>query len=150
MSKRTYAATAAIVAIAGLGCGSALAAGTTDSHARLLVRGKYLVTRAAPCADCHTPRDAKGRPNPDKALEGAPIGFKPLHSIPGWKTEAPAIAGLPAGWSFDQTVYFLETGIKPDGGHAGPPMPAFRFDDEDARAIATYLQSLAGPGGAAD
>ncbi len=145
MNKHTYAVMAGVLAAAGLGCGTALAAGDMDSHAQLLVRGKYLVTQAAPCGDCHTPRDARGQPNPDKPLEGAPIGFKPLHPIPGWKTRAPAIAGLPKGWSYDQTVYFLKTGIKPDGKQAGPPMPAFRFDEEDAQAIATYLQTLPGP-----
>jgi hypothetical protein len=49
------------------------------------------------------------------------------------------IAGLPQGWTFEQTVHFLQTGIKPGGGLAGPPMPEFRFNRYDAFAVATYL-----------
>lgn len=123
-------------------------AGNDTSHdkAKLLAHGKYLVTRAAPCSDCHSPRDRMGQLIAGRDLEGAPIDFKPLHPVPGWRTAAPWISGLPQGWSFDQTVHFLETGLMPDGGHAGPPMPQFRFSHYDARAIATYLESLPGPG----
>lgn len=110
--------------------------------ARLLAHGKYLVTRAAPCSDCHSPRDAKGNLIPGKELQGAPIGFKPIHPVPGWVNAAPRIAGLPKGWSYDQTVHFLETRVMPGGGFAGPPMPAFRFNRYDARSIAIYLKSL--------
>ena len=109
---------------------------------RLLAHGKYLVTRAAPCSDCHSPRDERGQFIAGRELQGAPLGFKPLHPLPGWRTAAPSIAGLPRGWSFDQTVHFLETGIMPGGSHAGPPMPPFRFNHHDALAIAAYLQSL--------
>lgn len=149
MQKATYGAI--VLAAAVLGLGSALAskpaAPPSDSSTRLLDHGKYLVTRAAPCADCHSPHDLKGRPLPGRDLQGAPIGFEPTHPVPGWVDAAPSIAGLPAGWSFLQTVNFLETGVKPDGSPAGPPMPPFRFNAYDARAIATYLQSLPRPGG---
>jgi len=78
-------------------------------------------------------------------LQGVPIDFQPLHPVPGWRTAAPAIAGLPVGWSFEQTVHFLETGWMPGGIRAGPPTPPFRFNHYDARAIATYLQSSPPP-----
>ena len=137
-----------LVAI-GLAAGSVLHAhaGGHNPHekARLLAHGKYLVTQAVPCADCHSPRDAKGQLIAGRDLQGAPIGFTPLHPVPGWRTVAPPIAGMPQGWSFDQTVHFLETGIRPGGSHAGPPMPAFRFNAYDARSVATYLESLPGP-----
>ncbi len=139
-----------MVVAVGLAVGSVLHAhaGNEAAHdtARLLAHGKYLVTRAAPCSDCHTPRNRMGQPIAGRDLQGAPIDFKPLHPVPGWMTAAPSIAGLPRGWTFDQTVHFLETGIMPGGGHAGPPMPPFRFNHYDARAIATYLESLPAPG----
>jgi mono/diheme cytochrome c family protein len=138
-----------VVVAAGLAAGSVLHAhaGSHPAHdkARLLAQGKYLVTRAVPCSDCHSPRDQKGQLIAGRDLQGAPIDFQPLHPVPGWVTAAPSIAGLPAGWTFDQTVDFLETGLMPGGGHAGPPMPQFRFKGYDATAIATYLESLPGP-----
>ena len=42
-------------------------------------------------------------------------------------------------------VKFLTTGINPDGEKAMPPMPAFRLNARDARAVALYLRSV--PGG---
>lgn len=137
------------LALAGFVAASAFAAKpaheSAHHEAKLLAHGKYLVTRAVPCSDCHSPRDSKGQLISGRELQGAPIGFKPLHPMPGWVTAAPAIARLPQGWSLKQTVHFLETGVMPGGGHAGPPMPEFRFNHYDATAIATYLQSLPGP-----
>lgn len=134
--------------VAGFGTGTALASKPVVGSAHtsnMLAHGRYLVTRAATCADCHSPRDMKGQYLVGHDLQGAPIGFNPIHPIPNWATIAPSIAGLPTGWTFNQTVHFLETGVTPSGGHARPPMPEFRFNAHDARAIATYLQSLSGP-----
>ena len=41
-------------------------------------------------------------------------------------------------------VKFLTTGIDPGGNKARPPMPAFRLNGDDARAVAVYLRSLPG------
>ncbi|MGH8273987.1 MAG: c-type cytochrome [Gammaproteobacteria bacterium] len=145
---RILVVVAAVIGAACFGIGGAWAAAPPHSSkhaAQLLAQGRYLVTRAAPCADCHTPRNAHGQSLPGRALQGAPIDVSPLHPVPGWANQAPSIAGLPQGWSFDQAVHFLETGVTPGGGQAGPPMPQFRFNAQDARAIATYLQSLPKP-----
>lgn len=105
-------------------------------------QGRYLVTQAVTYADCHSPRNRKGEFIVGRERQGAPVPFAPLHPVPGWKTFAPSIAGLPTGWTFGQTVHFLETGVMPGGGYAGLPTPAFRVDRGDPRAITTYLQSL--------
>jgi hypothetical protein len=42
-------------------------------------------------------------------------------------------------------VKFLTSGINPDGKKAMPPMPAFRLNAQDARAVFLYLKSLPGP-----
>lgn len=67
--------------------------------------------------------------------------FKPTVPVPGWVEVAPPIAGLP-GFTDEQAIKFLATGVNTVGKHAGPPMPAFRFNKKDAAAIVAYLRSL--------
>ncbi|MGH8225227.1 MAG: c-type cytochrome [Gammaproteobacteria bacterium] len=145
---RIFGLAAILIAAACFTTVGALAATPKHSkrqQAKLLAQGKYLVTRAAPCSDCHTPRNAQGKFIASRTLAGAPIDVTPNHPVPGWVNTAPPIAGLPYDWTLDQTAHFLETGLAPGGGHAGPPMPEFRFNARDALAIAVYLQSLPKP-----
>jgi hypothetical protein len=58
-----------------------------------------------------------------------------------WADKSPDIAGLP-GWTDEQAITFFMTG-KLNGAAPRPPMPAFRFNKEDARAVTAYLRSLA-------
>jgi cytochrome c553 len=108
--------------------------------AQSVTQGKYLVERTSMCGDCHTPRDEKGQFIPAQALLGAPIGSKPIRPMP-W-ADAPPIAGLPAHFTPEQMVTFLETGKRPDGSNPLPPMPPYRFSHDDALAITAYLVSL--------
>jgi mono/diheme cytochrome c family protein len=110
-------------------------------HAQEVGRGRYLVENIGMCSDCHTPRGPHGDLLAGKALQGAPIGFSPKAPMP-WGTYAPAIAGLPAHWTEEQTVAFLQTGRRPDGSFPRPPMPGYRLSEEDARALAGYLKTL--------
>ncbi len=56
---------------------------------------------------------------------------------------APKIAGLPNGFTADDTVHFLMTGERPQGRPAPlPPMPAYRLERADAEAVTAYLRSL--------
>lgn len=123
-----------IISAALVACAAILAAGVLESpHGAaqsndLVARGRYLVRDAGKCADCHGP-----------TLHGGPLGFlKPGLPI---KYRSANIAGLPQ-LSPVQAVRFLETGILPSGKTANPPMPAYRFNDADARAIVAYLKSL--------
>ena len=106
----------------------------------LVARGEYLVNSIGGCNDCHTPMTPQG-PDMTRALQGSPLIFAPTIQIP-WAPVAPAIAGGPAGYTDEQFVAFLQTGVKPDGSHPLPPMPAFRFNEEDARAVAAYIATL--------
>lgn len=106
----------------------------------LLTRGRYLVEHVGLCADCHTPRNEKGQFVRQLWLKGAPLPFQPLVPMP-WAPAAPPIAGLPS-MTQEQALVFLRTGKRPDGSVPRPPMPEFRFSDEDASAVAAYLKSL--------
>lgn len=136
-----YAAPALAFALTLLQHWPAHAADGRASGVRL-ERGRYIVEAIAGCGDCHTPRDRRGASLADRRLMGAPIEFAPLHPMPAWATRSPALAGLPAGYSESQLATFLQTGRKPNGGLARPPMPAFRMDAADARAVAAYLRRL--------
>jgi hypothetical protein len=106
-----------------------------------MARGKYLVEGVGMCGDCHTPRNEKGEPIPGKMLKGATLTFKPAIPIPVWADKTPNIAGLP-GWSDDQAVKFLMSGIAYNDLPGRPPMPQYRFSQADAEAVVVYLRSL--------
>lgn len=106
----------------------------------LVTRGDYLVNSVGGCNDCHTPMTPQG-PDMSHALQGATLIVAPTIEIP-WAPVAPAIAGGPAGYTNEQFVAFLQTGARPNGSRPRPPMPAFRFNEEDARAVAAYIETL--------
>ncbi len=112
------------------------------ASAATLARGKYLVEGIGMCGDCHTPGNARGESSKEKWLTGAMLGFKPIVQMPVWADTAPKIAGLP-GWDKDAAIRFLMTGIARNNLPLRPPMPQFRFNQQDAVAIVAYLQSLA-------
>lgn len=122
---------------------NAARSGPQSPEAARLERGRYLVYRSGMCIDCHSPRDEKGGFIESKHLTGAPLGFGPTVPMP-WMPAAPGIAGLPAGFTQEDTVHFLMTGERPNGRPPPlPPMPSYRFDRADAEAIAAYLASVA-------
>jgi mono/diheme cytochrome c family protein len=125
-----------LAAVTPLVCSAGTAAAAQGRDA--VARGRYLVGRVAVCGDCHTPR-IDGKLDRAHWLEGAVFPYNPR---PGFATFAPRIAGLPAGWTKEQTVRFLQTGIRPDGTRARPPMPAYQLNSEDATAVVGYLESL--------
>ncbi|MHB2166555.1 c-type cytochrome [Alsobacter sp. R-9] len=131
------------LAVTALVCaGLALfAAPVRAAESASVARGRYLVENIGMCSDCHSARDAKGQIVKATALQGAPVGFKPLMEMP-WADVAPPIAGLPAGWTKAQMATFLQTGRRPDGSEPRPPMPPYRLSKADAAAAADYLASL--------
>lgn len=113
-----------------------------QSSELLIAHGRYLVHSVGMCVDCHSPRGATGAFVSGKDLMGAPIDFKPLQPMP-WMPTAPRLAGLPPGYTKEHLVQYLMTGARPQGlPPTLPPMPAFRMNQADAEAIATYLASL--------
>jgi mono/diheme cytochrome c family protein len=105
-------------------------------------RGMYLVLHVAMCVYCHTPKSADGGLDQQQLLAGAPIPVESPYPRVKWAFQAPKIAGLPGGWTEDDLVRFLQTGVTPTGRTPQPPMPPFRMNEEDAQAVAAYLNSL--------
>jgi Cytochrome c len=136
------------VLVIAIACSTILIAADSSHRAGTaakIARGKYLVDGIGLCEDCHTPRDERGRFISAKYLQGGPIGFKPIAPVPVWADKAPAIAGLP-GWDDAAAMKFLMTGIAYNGLPPRPPMPAYRFNRQDAEAVLAYLRSLAPQG----
>jgi mono/diheme cytochrome c family protein len=109
-------------------------------------RGKYLVTVIS-CGDCHTPGALMGKPDMTRNLAGSDIGFFVPESgyFYGPNLTPDKATGL-GKWSEDEIVTAIRTGKRPDGRMLSPVMPWKSFaslTDDDARAIATYLKSLA-------
>ena len=104
---------------------------------QLVQRGDYMVNGVVMCGDCHTPTLETHELDLSRRLQGAPF-----EAPPPLANYAPAIAGGPASFTEEQFVSFLQTGVRPDGSHPRPPMPAYRLNEEDARAVAAYIRSL--------
>jgi mono/diheme cytochrome c family protein len=136
-----FAVTAALIGFSWMGT----AAAQSNGQSKKVARGKYLVDNVGKCGDCHTPLDEKGQPIMDKYLKGATLVFKPIIPMPVWAERAPTIAGL-KGWDEKEAIHFLMTGETPANERARPPMPEYRFNQEDASAVVAYLRSLGSQG----
>jgi mono/diheme cytochrome c family protein len=105
-------------------------------------RGAYLVTGLGHCSACHTPRNLLGAEKKRLAFSGG--------EAEGW--HGPALnAGSPSPvpWNAEQLFRYLRTGL--DDLHAiaaGPMEPVVRnlarAPEEEVRAMAVYLEALAG------
>jgi cytochrome c553 len=131
-------ATSALACALLAACGQQQTAQVTGSA--LVARGDYLVNGVVLCGDCHTPRLETMAPDETRKLQGADIGESGPPEI--FARYAPPLAGGPANYSEEQFVAFLQTGVRPDGSHPRPPMPPYRLNEDDARAVAAYINSL--------
>jgi cytochrome c553 len=132
MSRSLCAAALAAVFLSA--CGQQA---TVTSATALVERGDYLVNGVVLCGDCHTPRLENGELDMARSLQGGHTGAPPPMA-----DLAPEIAGIPPHFTQNQFVAFLQTGVRPDGSHPLPPMPPYRLNDEDARAVAAYIATL--------
>lgn len=130
---------AALSALALTGCVQRIEETSLTGEA-LVARGQYLVTAIGGCNDCHTAMTPQG-PDMAHSLQGATLMFAPTIEVP-WAPIAPPLAGGPINYTDAQFEHFMQTGEKPDGTQARPPMPQFRVNAEDARAIVAYIKSL--------
>ena len=111
----------------------------------LVQRGEYLA-RIMDCNGCHTPGALAGQPDFERYLAGSDIGFQ----IPGLGVfYPPNLTSDPAtglgGWSADDLITAVRSGVRPDGRELAPimPWPSYAaLSDEDAKALAAFLKSL--------
>lgn len=103
--------------------------------------GRYLVHHVAMCVQCHTPRDQHGELIEARLLGGDALPVaSPFRDI-RFAFRAPRIAGLP-GYTREQGVRLLTSGIAANGMPPLAPMPPFRMTDADAEDVVAYLMSL--------
>lgn len=107
-------------------------------------RGAYLVEGLAHCAECHSPRDALGGIDAAQRMAGNTAG-PDGDTVPNITPDKQTGIG---GWSDSDLAYYLKTGADPDGDYAGGLMAEVideglsYLDDQDIKAIVTYLKSL--------
>jgi len=105
-----------------------------------LARGRYLVDGLAHCGACHTPHNALGAEQRDRAFDG--------YDVDGW--HAPALnakSTSPLPWSVEALTTYLRTGIADGHAVSAGPMHGVTgnlaaADPADVAAIATYIVSL--------
>lgn len=111
-------------------------------------RGAYLAEALGHCGACHTPRNALGAEQRDKAYAGAVID--------GWI--APALTSAnpsPVPWSTPELAAYLATAVSTHHGTAvGPMSPVVhdgiaKLSPADQQALVRYTESLGGGDGRA-
>ena len=115
-------------------CGLALPADLSRAQG-LAERGKTLAGEVAKCGDCHTPKDASGKPDSAKVLKGA---SKTNPATP----DITSSGRLWATWKEEGFYHFLVTGEGPSGQTANHPMPRYKLRPDDAEAVVAYLKTL--------
>lgn len=106
-------------------------------------RGAYLVQGLGHCNECHTTRNSLGAMNEKQPLAGGVI------PVQGWY--APNLSmqkgGGLEGWTQDDVVQLLKTGLSPKGSALGPMADVVRNSTQyltaaDLQAMAVYLATL--------
>jgi mono/diheme cytochrome c family protein len=112
-------------------------------------RGRYLVDTIMACGNCHTPRDADGRPIADKALSGGLTFTTPAFVATAANITGDVETGI-GGWSDAEIKRALVEGQRPDHGHlAGVPLAAIMPSSfykallpGDLDAVVAYLRTI--------
>ncbi len=111
-----------------------------DKKSELFARGEYLANSVAMCVQCHSGRDSDFNIIEAQKFRGGAIPVLPPNEGKRWAFRAPNISGLP-GFTDDQIVSLLTTGAIEGRQPPKPPMPPFRMNADDAKAIAAYLRN---------
>ena len=136
---------------AGIACFVLLFAASGSALAQSAIeRGGYLVNTIMACGNCHTPRDADGKPIADRALSGGGLTLAtPAFVATASNITPDAETGI-GGWSDAEIKQALQAGMRPNHGHlAGVPlaavMPANFYKallPDDLDAIVAYLHTV--------
>jgi mono/diheme cytochrome c family protein len=106
-------------------------------------RGAYLVNGLGHCSACHSPRNAMGASEDESSLDG---GLIPVQNWYAPSLANPNEAGV-AGWSTQDVVHLLKTGVSAHSSVSGPMsdivLKGMQYlNDADLTAVATYLKEL--------
>ncbi len=116
----------------------------TEGQSDAWNRGAYLVQALAHCGECHTPRNLMGGLNASMSYAGAVEGPEGELAPNITPDEATGIGD----WSEADIVWYLQTGLKPDGDDTQGLMSEViehgyqHVPEADLKAIATYLRTL--------
>jgi len=125
-----------------------------------VTRGSQLVTLGS-CDDCHTPQNPDGSPDMSRRFSGHPAGSALPPAVPNVLTSlnlawrgpwglsltrniTPGKAGI-SGWTLEQFIHTMRTGVDPSGHTLLPPMPVenyARLPDSDLTAIYNFIQTV--------
>jgi mono/diheme cytochrome c family protein len=98
------------------------ASGSRPSGASAVERGHYLA-RIMDCTGCHTPGALVGRPDTDRYLAGADVGFgTPLGIVYPPNLTPDPVTGL-GRWTDAEIARAIRQGVRPDGRALVPVMP---------------------------
>jgi mono/diheme cytochrome c family protein len=135
----------------GLACGALLLAASGSAAAESPAeRGGYLVNTIMACGNCHTPRDADGRPIAGQALSGGGLKFTTTAFIATAPNITPDVETGIGSWSDAEIKRALVEGMRPDHGRlAGVPLAAIMPANfyrallpNDLDAIVAYLRTV--------
>jgi mono/diheme cytochrome c family protein len=163
--KRLFACTLAPLALLIVVVSSPqLRAQAPSAPESIVERGRYLVGITG-CHDCHSPKVAGMKPDPERLLSGRPQTTKvpskadgEVHASEdltawtgGWGqsvasnlTPDPA-TGLGTRYTEAKFVQTMRSGKKPEGVQLLPPMPTDVYQnmkDDDLKAIYAYLRTI--------
>ena len=112
-------------------------------------RGEYLVTTIMACGNCHTPRDADGKPIAERALSGGLTFRTPVFVATASNITPDRDTGI-GSWSDAEIKRALVEGMRPDHGRlAGVALAAIMPANfyrallpEDLDAVVAYLRTI--------
>lgn len=118
----------------------------------LAIKGRYLVELLG-CGTCHTDGALIGEPNEDHLLAGSQIGIAYTNPLDDRRPGVVFPANLTpdmetgiGGWTQAQLMMMIRRGVDRHGTQqlSVMPWPVYaKISDQDAMAIAAYLQALA-------
>lgn len=105
-------------------------------------RGKYLVEALGHCGECHTPRNVFMAVKSSQPLAGGEAEGWTAYNI-----TSDQVSGI-GGWSDDEVMAYLKTGVAHGKGWANGPMgeavdASLKYlSDDDLKAVVTYIRSV--------
>jgi len=108
--------------------------------------GEYLAWRASGCAECHTPRDPKtAKVDASRPLAGGSFQISEEHFVATGPNLTPHVGTGIGGWTEEQFLTAMQTGVRPNGTVMLPfmPWPSYaHWSRDDLHALWLYLRSL--------